>query len=93
MLHFIPGNCSSNFPVELDKTPPFGNGPWQPGVLAASDLNKTYQFRVSSFSGTRCWGNITVKDFLAPQVSCPDIAVPCVIKDFTPSYFGRFFGY
>ena len=82
-----PNTCpSANFIVEIDRIPPFGNGPWQPGVVTNSDLNKTYQVRVSTFSGNRCWGNMQIKDTLPPSVVCPDLSIPCVVSRFTPDY-------
>ena len=92
LLNPLTGNCTGNFLVELDRVAPFGNGPWQPAVLTAADVNKTYQFRVSAYSGNRCFGNVTVKDFLAPQISCADIAVVCVVNNFTPTYLADSLG-
>lgn len=52
---------SCDYLVEIDKTPPFGNGPWSPGVLGVADMGKTYQVRVTELSSTnKCWGNLKV---------------------------------
>lgn len=49
--------CFDDYVVELDKTPPFGNGPWLPATLNASDIGHTYQVRVTHLvSGNKCWG-------------------------------------
>jgi hypothetical protein len=39
--------CYDDYVVELDVTLPYGNGPWVPGVVNASDVGKTYQVRVT----------------------------------------------
>lgn len=55
-----------NFRVEFDRTPPYGNGPWVPGVAGVDDIGKTYQYRVNDLvSGNKCWGNVTI---LAPAL-------------------------
>ncbi len=55
--------------VEIDRTAPFGNGPWTSSELTASDLNKTYQIRISDLSsGNKCWGNIKI----AGPAGCQD---------------------
>ncbi|MFM8486074.1 MAG: hypothetical protein ACKOCH_07040, partial [Bacteroidota bacterium] len=53
----------NDFVVELDKTLPFGNGPWVNATVGSSDINKTYQYRVTHTpSGNRCWGDIKIED-------------------------------
>lgn len=86
-------NCPTNYPVELDRTPPFGNGPWEAAIVTGADLNKTYQVRVTnSSSGNRCWGNITVKDTIKPQLFCPTVKVLCMVTNFTPTYLADSLG-
>ena len=47
--------CYDDYIVELDKTVPFGNGPWVPGFVNANDIGKTYQVRVTHLvSGNKC---------------------------------------
>lgn len=66
-------NCPAGVIVELDKTAPFGNGPWEIPLLTKADVGKTYQCRVTSLStGNKCWGNIKAEDKLPPKVTCPN---------------------
>mgnify|MGYP000753557205 CR=1 FL=1 len=81
----LDGNCShtlvpeevlegvlfSDCVVELDKTVPFGNGPWVAPVLGSADIGKTYQVRVRHVpSGNSCWGNVKSEDKLPPVLIC-----------------------
>ncbi len=86
-------NCPSNYLVEIDRVPPFGNGPWETATVTGADLNKTYQVRVTNpFSGNRCWGTLTIKDVISPLVPCPTVNVLCVVNNFTPSYLADSLG-
>lgn len=85
----MPGanGCSANFIVEVDKTFPFGNGPWLPANLGMSDQNKSYQFRVTAPStGNRCFGLGEIKDTVPPTITCQDVTVPCVVLNLAPDY-------
>lgn len=67
----LEGTVLSNCVVELDKVPPFGNGPWVAPVLVPSDVGKTYMVRVRHLpSGIMCWGNVKVEDKRPPVLSC-----------------------
>ncbi|MEI6411399.1 MAG: proprotein convertase P-domain-containing protein, partial [Bacteroidota bacterium] len=73
-----PYGCYDNYIVELDRTAPFGNGPWTPGVVGLADVGKTYQVRVTDpKTGNKCWGNIKIEDKLAPKLTCCDVTLPC----------------
>ena len=73
-----PYGCYDDYIVELDKTAPFGNGPWLPAVLGPGDVGKTYQVRVTDpDTGNKCWGNLKVEDKLPPVLDCPAVDVPC----------------
>ncbi|MCS7036591.1 MAG: HYR domain-containing protein, partial [Saprospiraceae bacterium] len=86
-----PYKCYDDYVVEVDKTLPFGNGPWirvsqgpafpgfgVPTPLGPDDVGKTYQVRVTDpATGNRCWGYITVEDKLPPVLSCQESFVPC----------------
>ncbi|MCK6693653.1 MAG: hypothetical protein L6Q97_16345, partial [Thermoanaerobaculia bacterium] len=74
-----PYGCYDDYIVELDKTAPFGNGPWVPAVLGPSDVGKTYQVRVvdPENNDNKCWGNIKVEDKLPPVLSCPTAYAYC----------------
>ncbi len=61
--------------VELDKTAPFGNGPWVPGILGPADIGLTYQVRVKHLpSGNSCWGNVKAEDKLPPVLGCTGLS-------------------
>ncbi|MBX2893381.1 MAG: HYR domain-containing protein [Saprospiraceae bacterium] len=75
-----PYGCYDDYIVQLDKVPPFGNGPWVPGVLGPQDIGKTYAVRVvDPETGNNCWGNLLVEDKLAPVLDCPEANIPCNI--------------
>ena len=58
--------CFGDYIVEVDKTLPYGNGPWVMAMFDASDIGKTYQYRVIHFGGGNnlCWGEIKIEDKL-----------------------------
>lgn len=65
--------CTScDYAVEIDKTPPYGDGPWVPAILDSSDIGKSYAVRVKELSsGNICWGTIKVVERLA----CTDVTI------------------
>jgi len=72
--------CYGDYIVEVDKTLPYGNGPWVMAMFDASDIGKTYQYRVLHVSGGNnlCWGEIKIEDKLAPILVCPDnLTIAC----------------
>jgi subtilisin-like proprotein convertase family protein len=70
--------CYDDYIVELDKTAPYGNGPWVPAVVGSSDIGKTYQVRVTDpETGNKCWGSVKIEDKLPPVMECFDFSVPC----------------
>ena len=71
----LEGTIFSNCIVELDKTVPYGNGPWVAAVLGPADIGNTYQVRVKHVpSGNSCWGNAKVEDKLPPVLECAGIS-------------------
>jgi len=79
--------CASDFIVEVDKTLPFGNGPWLPAVFNATDIDKTYQNRVTNVdSGIKCWGNVKILDKIGPVFNCLDIIVSCAEGNLSPVF-------
>ena len=73
-----PYHCYDDYVVELDKTLPYGNGPWVPACVGPSDIGKTYQVRVTDpETGNKCWGNVKIEDKLPPVLECRDYAIPC----------------
>lgn len=84
-----PAGCISSYIVRIDKTPPYANGPWLEPVLSKADLEKQYGVRLEDpYSGNFCWGNVRITDSIPPTMSCPDIAVPCVLglQSLTPQF-------
>ncbi|MCC6411887.1 MAG: HYR domain-containing protein [Saprospiraceae bacterium] len=77
-----PYSCYDDYIVELDKTPPFNNGPWIINTtLTSADLGKTYGVRVTDPSdGNRCEGNVTIEDNLPAQLVCTSLDLPCGIN-------------
>ena len=59
--------CYEDYRVEIDRTLPLGNGPWQPAILGPNDVQQTYVVQVTHLvSNNKCWGNIIVEDKLPP---------------------------
>ncbi len=87
ILEAVDSLCLGYFIVELDKTAPFGNGPWVPALVGSSDVGKTYQVRVSDpFTTIKCWGNVKINDVTPPVINCLPITVPCIYEVFTPTF-------
>ncbi|MCB9345381.1 MAG: HYR domain-containing protein [Lewinellaceae bacterium] len=85
--------CFDDYVVELDKTLPYGDGPWLPSTLSATDIGKTYQARVTHLvSGNKCWGSVTIQDKLAPKMTCQDFHLICPITTYDPSYLSTVLG-
>ncbi len=71
----LEGTIFSNCIVELDKTVPYGNGPWVAAVLGPADIGNTYMVRVKHVpSGNSCWGSAKVEDKLPPVLECAGIS-------------------
>jgi uncharacterized repeat protein (TIGR01451 family) len=72
--HVLEGIIFPNCIVELDKTVPYGNGPWVAPVLGAADIGNTYQVRITHVpSGNKCWGNLKAEDKLPPVLGCAGV--------------------
>jgi|GEM_PF-1719906 len=75
-------DCPLTYFVEVDKTPPLGDGPWLPPTFNRDDVGMIYQARVTStLYGNSCQGSIAIKDGLIPTLNCQDISVPCALTD------------
>ena len=94
-----PYGCYDDYVVQLDKTPPYGNGPWVAGVLGPQDIGKTYAVRVfddldgdgvMDATENNCWGNLKVEDKLAPTLDCPEASIFCN-QDIAPCSLDPFF--
>ncbi|MFN0013310.1 MAG: HYR domain-containing protein, partial [Saprospiraceae bacterium] len=93
-----PYGCYDNYVVEVDKTLPFGNGPWvriskgpafpgfgAPTPLGPGDVGKTYQVKVTDpKTGNHCWGNLVIEDKFAPVLDCDPTFVACNASSFEP---------
>ena len=76
-----PYGCYDNYIVQVDKSLPFGNGPWDPAIFGPGDVGKTYQVRVTDpKTGNKCWGNILIEDKFAPVLDCPSASIPCNVN-------------
>ena len=85
--------CYDDYIVEIDRTLPYGNGPWDPATVNANDIGKTYQVRVTHLvSGNKCWGNLKIEDKLSPALNCTDFSVPCNTVDLNPDYLTNVLG-
>jgi protocatechuate 3,4-dioxygenase beta subunit len=71
--------CYDDYVVEIDRTLPYGNGPWMPGIVNAADIGHTYAYHlVHAGSGNSCWGTLTVEDKLKPTLTCPaNVTIAC----------------
>lgn len=68
--------CYDDYVVEIDREPPFGNGPWVAAVLDKADVGKIYQVRVTDPAfGNSCWGNISIFDRTPPKMNCKGLTV------------------
>ncbi len=74
-----PYRCFDHYPVEVDKTLPYGNGPWVPAVFDCNDVGKTYMVRVfDDLDGdgvldqneNKCTCNAKIEDNLPPALDC-----------------------
>ncbi|MCC7467004.1 MAG: hypothetical protein IT261_12080, partial [Saprospiraceae bacterium] len=74
-----PYRCFDYYPVQVDKTPPLGNGPWVPAVFDCTDIGKKYKYRVFDDKNNngildagenRCEGEVNIEDNLSPALDC-----------------------
>jgi len=81
-----PYKCYDFYLVQVDRTAPFNNGPWQLGVVTGADAGRTLGVRVVDDLNRNgifdqgensCWGSILVEDKLPPVLTCPALTVPC----------------
>ncbi|MFZ1496132.1 MAG: HYR domain-containing protein, partial [Saprospiraceae bacterium] len=85
--------CYGDYLVEIDRTLPYGNGPWTTAVLGPLDVGKTYQYRVTHLgSNNHCWGNVKIEDKLAPVLTCTPLVIPCTGPQVTPLYLQNVLG-
>lgn len=62
--------------VSIDRTLPYGDGPWTFPTLTAADINQTYVYRLKDLvSGVICWGEVKAEDKLPPVLDCGELSV------------------
>jgi len=73
-----PYRCYDTYVVQLDKIPPFNDGPWVPANLTSTDLGKTYGVRVTDPTNNNfCLSNVLVEDKFPPVLTGDDVYLPC----------------
>ncbi len=83
-----PYKCYDNYLVQVDRFPPYGNGPWLPAEFTSSDINKSFLIRVYDPSnGNFCTSSVNVVDNLPPAIDCTPspVYVPCNF-DLSPTH-------
>lgn len=83
-----PFGCLGNYRVDIDRVPPYGNGPWVPANLMFSDVGNLIAYRVVDESvGNSCFGRLRTLD-PKPTLSCSPVIVHCGMSNLNP-YFLR----
>ncbi|MCB0531951.1 MAG: proprotein convertase P-domain-containing protein [Lewinellaceae bacterium] len=73
-----PYQCYDAYLVQVDKIPPFQDGPWVPAYLTSIDVGKSYGLRVTEpGTGNMCQGTVVVEDKLPPSLNVMDVELPC----------------
>ncbi len=81
-----PYRCFDSYVVQLDKIPPFNDGPWVPATLGSADIGKTYGVRVTDpVNDNTCMGTVLVEDKLPPVITGDTVDLPCNF-DISPTY-------
>lgn len=82
-----PFECLSRYVVEVDRVLPYGNGPWLPADFIVTDINKTYQYRVTDTrTSNKCWGSVAIKDVTGPVINCTDVTLVCAETQTSPEF-------
>ncbi|HRI59102.1 MAG TPA: HYR domain-containing protein, partial [Saprospiraceae bacterium] len=85
---------SAYYVIEVDKTAPTGNGPWEPAEFGSGDVGKTYVFHVlDTIFGYNCTGTIQIKDQLPPVLTCQDITISCAVDNVAPYFLSDSLGF
>lgn len=75
-------SCENAFRIQILR-----NGIYVPANLGQKDIGKTLMFRIDRLdNGAMCTGNVTVRDNVAPTLTCRHISVSCAIPNPTPNY-------
>ena len=79
-----PYKCYDNYLVQVDKTLPYGNGPWVPALFDCMDIGKTYPVRVIDDKNgngaldngeNKCFGSVKLFDDFPPLLDCSPIPI------------------
>lgn len=72
-------SCFTNYLLTIDRTPPYGDGPWEAALLTTADLGKTAVFRLQHpATWSIAYGTVSTRDRVAPALSCPpDLTIQC----------------
>ncbi len=83
--------CYDDYVVELDKTAPFGNGPWVPAMLTAADIGKTYHLSryVTAIRGQYLLGTDQNRGQIAARVHLPGQRDHCLQRGYRPVHTGQ----
>ncbi|MBL7781219.1 MAG: T9SS type A sorting domain-containing protein [Saprospiraceae bacterium] len=78
----------ADWTVQIDRTLPHGNGPWEPPVFGLSDVFDWHGYQVLDGAGQQvCTGEVRIRDGLAPTVTCADdVTVSSLFEIPTPAF-------
>ena len=81
-----PYRCFDSYIVQIDKIPPYNDGPWLPANLTSADISKTYGVRVTDpVNNNFCMGSVLVEDKIPPMLVCKPVDLPCNFNT-TPTF-------
>lgn len=71
--------CFNSYLVTIDKTMPYGDGPWESPKLGINDLGKPYVFRLlHPQTWNVAYGSLMLRDRAVPGLTCPpDLTIQC----------------
>ncbi len=76
--------CFDDYTVTItgpNGVPNYGN------IVTGANIGQTLKVTIKHLvSGNTCWGNITVEDKLAPQLTCTDVYTFCAVPQYSPAY-------
>lgn len=86
-LENLQTGCPEEYLVQIDRTAPFGNGPWTPALFTLADKDKTFTYRVRDLSSDgNCTGTLQIRDLQGPALLCSDINIPCEVSPVAPEF-------
>ena len=73
-----PYRCYESYTVQIDKIPPYNDGPWLPANLNSADIGKSYGVRITDpVNNNFCMGSVLVEDKIPPVLVCKPVDLPC----------------